>query len=83
MLVSVQVLAYMNGVLQKKTDFNTLSDALKKRPPVQKENFFLVTPNSKHKQLVETWMTWLANGTKSLSNLAKRVCLHMYFYMCI
>ena len=67
------MIAYINGITNKKSEYNTLNDGSKKKTQVNKENFFLVTTNARHKQYVETWMSALANGSKTLSTLSKKV----------
>lgn len=69
------MVAYINGILNKKIEYNTLNDGNKRKPQVQKEHFLLVTPNTRHKQYVDQWMSYLANGSKSLASLAKKVSL--------
>ena len=62
---------FLNTVLTKKQELNTLPDTGRKRQPINpKENFHNVTPKSK--AFIESWFKDLA-GSKPLLNLSKRV----------
>jgi mediator of RNA polymerase II transcription subunit 12 len=63
--------AYLNGILGKKEELNTLPDTAKRRPQVNtKDSFWPATPRVKPQ--IEAWFRDLA-GSKPLSNLSKKV----------
>ena len=67
-----QIGAYVNSIVLKKEEINTLLDSSKKRQQINtKENFWPATPRSKN--AVETWFKDLA-ASKPLNSLSKKVC---------
>lgn len=61
--------AYFNAILAKKEELLTLTDSIRKKQHVNKDNFWPVTARTK--QILDNWFKDLA-GNKPLSSLAKK-----------
>ena len=69
---SLQYSTRVNQVLETKKRSIWVQDSQKRKLPVTKENFFLVTLGRTRKDIAQSWFQNLA-GNKPLSQMAKRV----------